>query len=92
MKKSNTQKNIEDLKKQADTIATSIGLYKSNYNPSNHSCNYKDPYLPLLITFYPTKLTIGISFDKRPMKWYKKCSVEQMKKILNDPIKYADAT
>lgn len=80
---------IEDLKKQADAIATSIGLYKSNYNPTNHSCNYKDPYLPLLITFYPTTLTIGISFDKKPMKWYKKCSVEQMKKILNDPIKYA---
>lgn len=90
MKRTNTKKNIEDLKKEADTIATSIGLYKSNYNPSNHSCNYKDPYLPLVITLYLSTQTIGISLDKKPMKWYKKCSIGQIKKILNDPIKYAE--
>lgn len=89
MKNPNIRNRIEDLKKQADTIATSVGLYKANYNPSNHSCNYKDPCLPLIVSFYPTTLTIGISFDKKPMKWYKKCSIELIKEILSNPINYA---
>ena len=83
------KQNTNSLKKQIDEIALAKGFYKSEYKKENCLSNFRDPVLPLIISVYATSGTVGVSYDKKPFKWYKKCSIEQIKKIFENPIKYS---
>ena len=53
-KKSNKNGYAKVLKDKVDEIALECGFYKESNNPANLSSNYRDPVLPLLISFYAT--------------------------------------
>lgn len=87
-KQSDKKENAKLLKKRIDEIALEYGFYKESNNEANFSCNYRDPVLSLLISFYATTGTIGISYCKEPFKWYKGCKEEKIKNILQNPLDY----
>lgn len=88
--KKNSDKNIKAkaLLIKVDKIALECGFYKESNNPANLSSNYRDPVLPLLISFYATTGAIGISYCKEPVKWFKGCKQEMIKDIYENPLNY----
>jgi hypothetical protein len=87
-KQSNKNGYAKILKDKVDEIALECGFYKESNNPANLSSNYRDPVLPLLISFYATTGTIGISYCKEPFKWFKGCKQEMIKDIFENPLNY----
>lgn len=87
-KKSDKKENAQALKMKIDKIALEYGFYKESSNAANISSNYRDPVLPLLISFYATTGTIGISYCKEPFKWFKGCKQEMIKDIFENPLNY----
>lgn len=88
--KKDADKNIKAkaLLMNVDKIALECGFYKESNNPANLSSNYRDSVLPLLISFYATTGTIGISYCKEPFKWFKGCKPEMIKDIFENPLDY----
>lgn len=80
-KKSNKNGYAKVLKDKVDEIALECGFYKESNNPANLSSNYRDSVLPLLISFYATTGTIGISYCKG-------CKPEMIKDIFENPLNY----
>lgn len=87
-KKSDKKENAQELKMKVDKIALEYGFYKESSNAANLSSNYRDPVLPLLITFYATTCTIGISYCKQPFKWHKELKEEKIKDVFANPLNY----
>lgn len=87
-KQSNKNGYAKVLKYKVDEIALECGFYKESNNPANLSSNYRDPVLPLLISFYATTGTIGISYCKGAFKWFKGCKQEMIKDIFENPLNY----
>lgn len=88
--KKDSDKNLKAkaLLIEVDKIALDCGFYKETANQKNFSSNYRDPVLPLLISFYATTGTIGISYCKEPFKWFKGCKQEMIKDIFENPLNY----
>lgn len=88
--KKDADKNIKAkaLLMNVDKIALECGFYKESNNPANLSSNYRDPVLPLLISFYATTGAIGISYCKGPFKWFKECKQKMIKDIFENPLNY----
>ena len=61
-KQSNKNGYAKVLKDKVDEIALECGFYKESNTPVNLSSTYRDPILPILISFYATTGTIGISY------------------------------
>lgn len=40
------------------------------------------------VSFYATTGTIGISYCKEPLKWFKGCKQEMIKDIFENPLNY----
>lgn len=83
-KQSNKNGYAKVLKDKVDQIALECGFYKESNNPAN----FRDPVLPLLISFYATTGTIGISYCKGPFKWFKGCKQGMIKDIFENPLNY----
>lgn len=84
-KQSNKNGYAKVLKDKVDEIALECGFYKESNNPANLSSNYRAPVLPLLISFYATTGTIGISYCKGP---FKGCKQKMIKDIFENPLNY----
>lgn len=80
-KQSNKNGYAKVLKDKVYEIALECGFYKESNNPANLSSNYRDPVLPLLIPFYATTGTIGISYCKG-------CKQKMIKDIFENPLNY----
>lgn len=88
--KKDSDKNLKAkaLLMKVDKIAMDCGFYKETGNQKNLSSNYRDPILPILVSFYATTGTIGISYCKEAFKWFKGCKQEMIKDIFENPLNY----
>lgn len=88
--KKDSDKNLKAkaLLMKVDKIATDCGFYKETGNLKNLSSNYRDPILPILVTFYATTGTIGISYCKEAFKWFKGCELKKIEDIFKYPLNY----
>lgn len=88
--KKDSDKNIKAkaLLIKVDKIALDCGFYKETGIQKNLSSNYRDPILPILVSFYATTGTIGISYCKEAFKWFKGCELKKIEDIFKYPLKY----
>lgn len=81
--KKDSDKNLKAkvLLMKVDKIAMDCGFYKGIGNLKNLSSNYRDSILPILVSFYATTGTIGISYCKEAFKWFKGCELKKIEDI-----------
>lgn len=87
-KQSNKNDYAKVLKDKVDEIALDHGFCKDLFNPQTLQSNFRDPVLPLIISVYPTTGTVGISYCKEPFKWFKKCKLNKIRNIFENPLNY----